>query len=202
MLTHISIAPHSSAQHSSAKQSSAKHSPAPSGPLEMLQGCHDRIRHFIQLSRTLAEAQETSQDQIAEAAGAIFRYFSHALPLHEADENETLFPRLRDAAPLGSPLREAAWTMIEQHRTIDELVAELLSLCGSIRRHPEHLPGLARQLQHVAIALDEIFASHLQMEERVIFPAVAQLPAQELEAMSREMQERRRPPAESKYMAR
>src|SRR6266540_5325623 len=71
--------------------SSPPQSPAPSGPVEMLLDCHHRIRHFVQLSRALAEAQESPQAQVAEAAEAIFRYFSQSLPLHEADENETLY---------------------------------------------------------------------------------------------------------------
>ena len=83
----------------------------------MLQDCHARIRHFTQLSRTLAEARAASQTQVAEAAEAIFRYFKYALPLHEADENETLYPRLHDVAPLGTPLRDAARAMVEQHQS-------------------------------------------------------------------------------------
>ena len=187
MLTHIS---------------SPQQSPAPTGPLEMLQGCHVRIRHFMQLGRTLAETQGASPEEVAEAANDIFRYFTQALPLHEADENETLFPRVREAGPLGSPLRQAASAMVEQHHAIDELVAELLSLCGSLRRQPEGLPGLAQQLRHVSTALDRIFDSHLHMEETVIFPAIAQLPAEELAAMSREMQQRRRPPEDALHLVR
>ena len=180
--------------------SSPQPSPTPSGPVEMLQECHDRIRHFVQLSRTLAEAQEAPQAQVAEAADAIFRYFSQSLPLHEADENETLFPRLRNLAPLGSPLREAVRAMVEQHHTIEELVFELAAICGAIRRQPERLPGLSSQLQHISKALDQVFSSHLHMEETVLFPAIAQLPAEELQAMSREMQRRRQAPGESIHL--
>ncbi|HKN72025.1 MAG TPA: hypothetical protein VJX30_13395, partial [Terriglobales bacterium] len=68
---------------------SPQDSPAPSTPLEMLQGCHARIRHFMQLSRTLAEAADAPQNDIADAAASIIRYFNEALPLHEADENQT-----------------------------------------------------------------------------------------------------------------
>ncbi len=173
--------------------SSPPQSPAPSGPVEMLLECHHRIRHFVQLSRTLAEAQESPQAQVAEAAEAIFRYFSQSLPLHEADENETLYPRVRHLAPLGSPLREAAKAMVEQHHAIEELVFELAAVCGALRRQPERLPTLSSQLQHTSEALDQIFSSHLHMEETVIFPAIAQLPAEELHAMTREMQRRRQP---------
>jgi iron-sulfur cluster repair protein YtfE (RIC family) len=171
----------------------AQRPPATPGPREMLQDCHARIRHFSQLSRTLAEAGSASPTQVAEAAESVFRYFKYALPLHEADENETLYPRLRDLAPLGTPLSDAARAMVEQHHAIDELVGELLSLCDSLRQQPQRLPTLARSLQQVSVALERVFAAHLHMEETVIFPAITELPAAEREAMAREMQQRRRP---------
>ncbi|MGC2210368.1 MAG: hemerythrin domain-containing protein [Candidatus Korobacteraceae bacterium] len=176
--------------------------PAPSTALDMLQGCHDRIRHFLQLSRTLADAVDAPQSDIADAAASITRYFSEALPLHEADENQTLFPRLYDAAPLGSPLREAAKTMVEQHRMINEPVAELLSLCGNIQSMPERLPSLAQRLRQVASALDKAFASHLNMEETVIFPALHLFTPAQLEEITGEMQRRRSPQRQGIHLVR
>jgi iron-sulfur cluster repair protein YtfE (RIC family) len=175
---------------------------AASTPLEMLQGCHARIRHFMQMSRTLAEAADAPHNDIVEAAASLTRFFRQALPLHEADENETLFPRLRDASPLGSPLREAAKAMVEQHQAIDELVAELLFLCGSLHGQPERLSGLACRLQYVTGALDRIFASHLHMEETVIFPALLAFTPAQLEEISHEMQQRRRPPRHGIHLVR
>lgn len=163
-------------------------------PLDLLRGCHTRIRHFMQLGRTLADAEEEPQIEIVDAAAAVFRYFSQALPLHEADENESLYPRLRETTPENGLVSEAAETMVEQHRVIDELVAELLPLCATLRRQPEHLPSLARRLQSVTSTLGLIFAAHLMLEETVIFPAVPQLltPAQ-IEEVSGEMRARRQP---------
>lgn len=180
--------------------SSPQPSRAPSGPVEMLQECHHRIRHFVQLSRTLAEAQQAPLAQVAEAADHIFRYFSQSLPLHEADENETLFPRVRKYSEYGSPLREAAKAMVEQHHAIEELVFELAAVCGAVRREPERLPALSSQLQHTSEALDHVFSAHLHMEETVIFPALAQFPAEELKAMTNEMQRRRQQPEVSIHL--
>jgi hemerythrin-like domain-containing protein len=164
-------------------------------PLAMLLGCHARIRHFMQLSRSLAEAQDVPHLEIADAASAIFRYFSHALPLHEADENETLFPRLCAALPHGL-VREAAETMVEQHKAIDELTEELLSLCASLKRDPERLPLVARRLEHVTFALDKIFAAHLRLEETVVFPFLDELlSSAQMEEMLFEMNQRRRTPS-------
>ena len=152
-------------------------------PLEMLLGCHSHIRN------------PRMWDGALKAAAAIFRYFSVALPLHEADENETLFPRIYAALPQGGLVREAAETMVEQHKAIDELAAEMLSLCSALDFNPSRLPALARRLMHVACALDQIFTAHLMLEETVIFPAMHELlsPAQ-LKEMAREMNERRRAP--------
>ncbi len=162
--------------------------------LEMLLDCHERIRHFMQLSRTLAHAEFAPSSEIAETAEAIARYFSIALPLHEADENETLFPRLKVALIEGNLVRVAAETMVEQHKAIDELAADLLSICYSLNRHPEALPTLARRIEDVTRALDKIFDAHLKLEETVIFPAALELlTAEQLEEMAHEMQGRRQP---------
>jgi len=150
----------------------------------------------VQLSRTLAEAVLVPPAEIAEAAAAVFRYFSHALPLHVADENQSLFPRVQSALPPGALLREAAETMVEQHLAIDELVAELLSLCDSLRHQPERLPSLAHRLQHVTAACGQIFAAHFHLEEAVIFPALPQLLTEtQMQEIAHEMHQRRRPAA-------
>ncbi|HVJ06430.1 MAG TPA: hemerythrin domain-containing protein [Candidatus Saccharimonadales bacterium] len=172
----------------------AKDASVQSDALEMLLGCHVRIRHFMQLGRTLAHAEFAPSGEIAETAEAISCYFSKALPLHEADENETLFPRLQAAVAEGNLVREAAETMVEQHKAIDELVADLLSLCDSLSQHPEALPSLARRIEDVTFALDKIFDAHLKLEETVIFPAILEvLTSEQLEEMSDEMRERRHP---------
>jgi iron-sulfur cluster repair protein YtfE (RIC family) len=161
----------------------------------MLLGCHARTRHFIQLSRTLADAEDAPHQEIADAANSIFRYFNHALPLHEADENESLFPRLHAALPPGGLEREAAETMIEQHKAIHELLAELLPVCAALGCQPGSLPSFSHRLDQVTRALGQIFAAHLLLEETVVFPAIAEwlAPAQ-IKELSHEMHERRHPP--------
>jgi iron-sulfur cluster repair protein YtfE (RIC family) len=171
----------------------------PAGPVELLQACHDRIRHFLELSRTLAHNPSAPKAQIADAAGAVFRYFNEALRLHEADENETLFPRLRKAFA-AQPVGEAAQSMVTQHHAIDELVSELVHLCEVIQRNPEMLPSVAEQFTHITAALQQMFEDHLRLEESVIFPALAHFPTAELEAMTREMEQRRRRPEEVRMM--
>lgn len=169
---------------------------APKSPLEMLQGCHARIRHFVQLSRTLAHAEGVPAEEVSQAAMAVFRYFSEALPQHEADEDQSLAPHFHRALPENDLVLEAVETMFDQHRVIDEIIAELLLLCASLGRHPERLQSMAQRLDQVTEALSTIFLTHMHLEESVIFPAIeGRLTPEQIAEISSEMQQRRKPRA-------
>jgi len=162
---------------------------------ELLLACHAHIRHFVQLGQTLATIRVVSIEEVVESSRALFRYFHDALPLHEADENESLYPRLLPL-PRWNLVREAGEAMLEQHRAVNELVAELLPICEILKREPERLAVLCGHLQQVTHALGQVFAAHLNLEESVIFPALPELlTPEQMDAMLREMQARRRPPA-------
>ena len=62
--------------------------------VDLLTGCHDRIRHFTGVAVKLAHAQGESPEQIVQAAAGVHRYYAISLPLHEADEEQTVRPRL------------------------------------------------------------------------------------------------------------
>lgn len=157
---------------------------------ELLIGCHNRIRHFTAMSAALAEAGSRPLREIADAAQAIHRYFSVALPLHEADENESLHPRLHKAAP--AAIAAAADEMVRQHLGIDVLVDELLPLWDNLQREPQNLPVLAPALRDKTTWLLQLWDEHLALEEQTVFPAMQQfLSPQELEAIRQEMHRRR-----------
>ena len=77
--------------------------PAPSfdDPLGMLTACHRRIeRNLATLARLQRHLPEHGCDADARAAArSILKYFDTAAPNHHADEEESLFPRLRQLAP-------------------------------------------------------------------------------------------------------
>ena len=62
--------------------------------MDLLLGCHARIRHFTAVAVKLAHALAATSDEIRQAAEVVHRYYSVSLPLHEADEDQTLRPRL------------------------------------------------------------------------------------------------------------
>jgi hypothetical protein len=160
-------------------------------PQELLLSCHQRIRHFSALSRRIAETPDAPLEQVADAAEAVHRYFSVALPLHEADENASIDPRLHVAAP--REIAEASEEMVRQHREINVLLRQLLPLWDALCREPEKLAEFAPRLHKLSSEFEERWEAHLKLEEEVVFPAIERcLPRSEVDAILREMKERRR----------
>ena len=97
--------------------------------VDLLTGCHQRIRHFTAVAVKLAHAHGASPEDIRQAADAVHRYYSVSLPLHEADEDQTLHPRLSPAAD--EMVRHALLAMGDQHQAIDELIGAAAALAGA-----------------------------------------------------------------------
>ena len=155
------------------------------GPAALLLGCHQRIRHFTGMAVCLAD------NPAAPAAEAIVGYFTIALPLHEADEDESILTRLRHAVPAGDIVAKSAETMVNQHRAIDELLQTILPLWQTVESRPVELIELAPELKRLTNRLRLHLAAHLAMEEDVIFPALEKLlSAGERRAIEKEMQAR------------
>ncbi len=170
--------------------SPAKSQPKTEDAVDLLTGCHDRIRHFTGVAVKLAHAQNAPRQEIVQAAAGVHRYYSVSLPLHVADEEETLRPRLH--AIQDEKLHHALSAMSDQHMAIDELLERLLPLLLMVQNNPDALPVAGGEMCSITKALDEIFRAHLQMEEEVIFPAIrSALPEGTRAEMLREMQGRR-----------
>ncbi len=159
--------------------------------VDLLTGCHQRIRHFTGVAVKLAHAQGAAPQEVSQAAAGVHRYYSVSLPLHEADEDNSLKPRLEAIA--GEQVRHALLAMRDQHQAIDELIERLLPLLVMVRNNPETLQAAGAEMCAIAKALEDLFQAHLQMEEEVIFPAIRRdLPPDSQLEILREMQERRK----------
>ena len=160
---------------------------------ELLLACHDRIRHFSGVAVKLAHGHGATEPEIASAADSLYRYFSVALPLHEADENLSLHPRLRRAVPEGELAGPAADAMLDQHMAIDELVERLIPLWLLLKSAPGRLPELSAEMCSLSKRLNELFDAHLKLEEDTIFPVLSRyLSEAELGEIVDEMQARRK----------
>ena len=159
--------------------------------VDLLLGCHQRIRHFTGVAVKLAHAHSATPEEIAQAAAAVHRYYSVSLPLHEADEEQTLHPRL--GAVADDRVHHALQAMRDQHQAIDELIERLLPLLIMAQNNPDTLAAVGAEMCSITQALDELFRGHLQLEEEIIFPAIRSvLPETTRAEMLQEMQQRRK----------
>src|SRR3974377_561604 len=95
----------------------------PEDALDLLLGCHQRIRHFTATAKNLAHAQGATHDEIRMAAAGVHRYYSVSLPLHEADEEDSVRPRL-DALD-DERVHHALAALPHPHQGVHELIARL-----------------------------------------------------------------------------
>jgi hemerythrin-like domain-containing protein len=156
-------------------------------PLGLLAACHGRIRRQLAtLERLQRHLPEHGCDADARAAATgILRYFDTAALNHHADEEESLFPRLRAELPGRAD------------GLMDELERQHRTLAANWRHLRPLLAGIAagaranlspKQVTGVRAA----YEAHIAKEEDSLFPLAAQaLDAPTLAAIGREMTARR-----------
>jgi iron-sulfur cluster repair protein YtfE (RIC family) len=167
------------------------------GLIDALSACHERIRLHVNLARQVATASDAVADERGAAARQVRRYFTLALPLHVADEEEILTPFLagRDAY-----VDEALRMMHDEHASHDADVRRLIVLCHVLEHDPLHVRARA-ELATVAERLDAAFERHLALEESLIFPALRRCSSAEQSALHGVMQRRRQAPRATSTIA-
>jgi hemerythrin-like domain-containing protein len=165
-------------------------------PLGLLTDCHRRIERFLaalMLTTSAANGDSLTRQQRADIDGAL-TYFANAAPKHTADEEESLFPRLRAATDADADRALATIERLEHdhevadghHRRADALLRQW--------RADDRLdaPSLAELRSHLD-ALQTLYAAHIAVEDRELFPAAGRiLTRDDLAAIGREMAARRR----------
>ncbi|MFZ0804724.1 MAG: hemerythrin domain-containing protein [Candidatus Sulfotelmatobacter sp.] len=159
-----------------AVQSGAKSHPF-SNPTALLSDCHRRIEMFLGSLQRVGEFvdQPLSKDARSALQSAL-RYFREAAPKHTADEEQSLFPRLRQAH---LPIAENAILALEalecEHQQANNLHAEVNSLgIQCLEYGPLSLAGASR-FQHAISELAKIHKEHIRVEDEVVFPAADQI---------------------------
>lgn len=167
-------------------------------PLGLLSDCHRRIERFLEqlLRVTQAGAGGPLEPEARAAFETALRYFRQAAPWHTADEEVSLFPRLRERAGHGDEKARRAVSLLDRleadhdaadlrHALVDELGNRWLDK-GTLTA-----PEVAR-LETELLKLRELYAVHIGVEDRELFPLAGEvLDAAAVEAVGREMAERR-----------
>lgn len=164
-------------------------------PLGLLSDCHRRIEHFldvlIALDRHAAGGSLTPGQR--EELGAALTYFAIAAPKHTADEEESLFPRLRAN---GDPRAAQALELLGRlERDHDEATRhhEAVDVLGRRWLDAGHLHEVeVGALRAHLAALRAIYIEHIGIEDRELFPSAARLlSTDELREVGLEMAARR-----------
>ena len=140
----------------------------------------------MRLARAIADRADASDEQVVQAARDVRRYFVEALPLHVADEDDSIAPRLRGR---DRSLDEALSVVTAEHAAMNALLDELTSRCASIASAPGDCDRVG--LRACIDALDRHWDEHLALEERLVIPAAKTLEPAIVAAIRDEMTARR-----------
>ncbi len=164
-------------------------------PIGMLGDCHRRIERFLNVLASISGQEKggplTGQQQMALATS--LRYFREAAPKHTADEEESLFPRLRGS---GSPGVEPVLSRVEllerDHERASSLHEEVDALGQRWLTAGELAPEDASRLSAVLEDLVQLYRKHISIEDTEVFPLAASiLSASDRESIGAEMAGRR-----------
>lgn len=158
-------------------------------PIGMLKDCHRRIEQFLGILCVVAEraAGRAMTGEESAAVQAAVTYFRVGGKRHNADEEESLFPRMRatgdteDTGDLEHEHRDAA----ELHARVEDLYAGWLAE-GALDAVKQ------QELLTATGGLKRLYTEHIEREETVVFPRAARtLGAEALAEMGREFKARR-----------
>lgn len=165
-----------------------------SDPTGLLTDCHRRIKMFMQaLSAVAKNGGRELGDEERRSMDLALRYFREAAPKHTADEEESLFPLMRklnnsdvsDALAQLDRLESDHRRAEEWHATADELGRKYLEN-GKLSEED------ARRFEEAVSRLREMYARHIEIEDKTVFPVAAKLLPREMkEKISSEMEKRR-----------
>jgi len=163
-------------------------------PLGMLSDCHRRIARFLETLINVAEQASGGalNEQQHEALETALKYFREAAPKHTADEEDSLFPRMKIRAGasrkrfgLLTILHSDHVAVVSRHDAVDDLCRTWLSN-GQLAIEE------AQRLLDLLHGLRETYQEHIEIEETRLFPFAAKiLTPGDLQEIGKEMALRR-----------
>lgn len=147
--------------------------------LEMLQRAAEDLSAGVGVSSALADVDEVAH------------FLGRGAVRHVEDEENTLFPRLRERAASHAEL-DAILIALEKehhdHRALEDSVRALVSSWENRKPSAEEVS----QLSEIAGRLRSVYATHIAREEKELFPLARKiLSAEEIDRMGEEMMARR-----------
>jgi hemerythrin-like domain-containing protein len=163
-------------------------------PTGLLSDCHRRIEMFLGALQAVAKVMDQPRtDKAARALEGALRYFREAAPKHTADEEESLFPRMRRTgnAEVEGAL-ETLETLEKDHRLVEPLHAEVERLGQQYLSAGNLTQAEVEAFRDAVTRLTAMYQQHICIEDTTIFPLAERvLPPAEQRAIGLEMAARR-----------
>ena len=146
-------------------------------PIGMLGDCHRRIERFLQVLVSLAKQNGGPlDDEQRTALVTTLRYFREAAPKHTADEEDSLFPRLRQTGDAEAIALLARIESLEQEHECASKAHEEVDRLGQHWLDQHNLPlDEAARLSVLVQELAVLYRRHTEIEDREVFPVAAKV---------------------------
>ena len=144
-------------------------------PIGMLKDCHRRIEQFLHVLCLVVERApgRPLTDEEAGAVKSARNYFRVGGQRHTADEEQSLFPRMRAEQKTASAL-EKIEALESDHREADDLHAAVEKLYTSWLEGSALTEDELRNLRASTERLKQLYEGHIRIEENLVFPSAAQ----------------------------
>jgi hemerythrin-like domain-containing protein len=161
-------------------------------PIGMLKDCHRRVERFLHILYVVARqarGRALTEEEVPAVQSAL-QYFQVAGKRHTADEEESLFPRLRAASVAGvfeelDRLEADHQVANGLHEAVDNLYSMWIAADSLTAEDDNRLQSATDQLQR-------IYEEHIQVEERIVYRDASKiLDKQSLTAIGEEFRVRR-----------
>lgn len=143
-------------------------------PIGMLKDCHRRIEQFLEILCLVVDRApgRALNEEEAAAVRSALHYFKVGGQRHTADEEESLFPRMRNEGKTAGAVKELE-ALETQHREADDLHLAVDKLYS---RWVEGKALSAEDEERLRVAtqrLKRLYEGHIKVEESLVFPSAA-----------------------------
>lgn len=164
-------------------------------PTGLLSDCHRRVEMFLRTLGAVAEVVDLpATGEMNRALESALHYFAQAAPKHTADEEESLFPRLRQ---FRDPEVESALARLDRLENEHRWAAPLHDAVERLGKQYLSTGNLSEaevaEFRNAVASLDSMYKKHIKVEDEVIFPLASRvLSDTEKMAIANEMAGRRK----------
>ncbi len=168
-------------------------------PLDVLFHCHQKIAANLETLRsTTAELRESRGENFKVLFGTIdtvLNLFFTTGVKHTLDEEESLFPRMRQYGDsIVSEVFDVIGQLETQHKRAVSIENSIKKMYLDMVTKEEPDENKLLLFNDLGESLYDLYRPHIQMENEFVFPAAAEiLSHEELLAVGREMYQRRKP---------